>query len=92
MLLIGQINEFQEVTMDLVMVEVIDDFGRNSFDEMKVGKSLIGRVLVGDEKLETKTMNDAFMQVCCKGKEQDDMALGQEAPASLLREDCLRVC
>lgn len=43
------------------MVEVIDDFGRNSFDEMKVGKSLIGRVLVGDEKLEIKIMNDVFM-------------------------------
>ena len=33
-------------------------------------------------------MNNTFKQVCCKGKEQDDMAMGQEAPASLLTVTC----
>lgn len=33
-------------------------------------------------------MNDTFKQVCCKGKEQDDVAMGQEEPASLLTVTC----
>lgn len=50
------------------MVVVIDDFDRNSFSGSKVGKYLVGQVPVGDEKLETKTMNNSLKQVGCKEK------------------------
>lgn len=33
-------------------------------------------------------MNTTFKQVCCKGKEQDDVAMGLEEPASLLTVAC----
>ena len=57
---------------------------RNSFNGSKIERSLIGGVQVADEKWEKKIMNNSFKQVCCKGQEQDDMAMGQEAVASLL--------
>lgn len=61
---------------------------RNSFNGSKGGKSLTEGFQVEDEKLETKAMNNSLKQVCCKGKEQGDRAVGQEAPASLLTVTC----
>lgn len=83
MLLTGQINEFWELTNSLVVVVVIDDFDRNSFSGSKVGKYLVGQVPVGDEKLETKTMNNSLKQVGCKEKAWDGMAVRQEAAGGL---------
>lgn len=68
-------------------MEVIDDFDTSSSNGPKFGLSLIGRVQVGDEKLETKTMSNCFKQLCCKGKEQGDTAVGQEALASPMKQD-----
>ena len=48
------------------MVEVLDDFDGNSFNGSKVGKYLVGRVQVGDEKLETKNYEQPFKQVSWK--------------------------
>ena len=43
---------------------------------------------MADEKWEKKIMNNSFKHVCCKGQERDDMAMGQEALASLLTVTC----
>lgn len=68
-------------------MEVIDDFDTNSSNGPKFGLSLIRRVQVGDEKLETKTMSNCFKQLCCKRREPGDTAVGQEALASPMKKD-----
>lgn len=60
MLLICQIKDFYEVTTDLFVVEVTDDFDIYSSNASKIGIHLIKRAQVGDGKLEIKIVNNSF--------------------------------
>lgn len=53
-------KDFYEVTTDLFVVEVTDDFDIYSSNASKIGIHLIKRAQVGDGKLEIKIVNNSF--------------------------------